>query len=50
METARTLAHETARSLVDFTLGALPLIGALLGIVGIFVAPLWYLARSLGVC
>jgi len=49
-KSARTLAHETASEIADFVFGALPAIGALAGIVGIFVLPLWYLARSLGVC
>jgi len=48
METAKTLALETYSDISDFVLGALPTFGALLGIVAVFVAPLVWLARSVG--
>lgn len=46
MQATATLALETARTLATLARPAL----ALGAIVALFVAPLWYLARSLGVC
>jgi len=43
-EILASVATETA----DFILGALPAIGALAGIAGIFLVPLYMLARSVG--
>ena len=45
---ARILA-ETVEGIADFTLGALPTLAALGGIVALFVVPLILLARGLGI-
>ena len=48
-ETARTLLTETVRSLADFLLGGLPMIGAVGGVLTLVLVPMWLACRALGI-
>ncbi len=47
---ARSLGSLALESARDFALGGLPMLAALAGIAALVVLPLWWVARSLGVC
>ncbi len=46
----RSIMAESLAECADFVLGALPVLGAIGGIAALVIVPLWWAARSLGVC